>query len=134
MTRRVRRRGMQTEDQVVKKKMIGKGKELRMIEEKNLVVETQMNLADIRDTIRLPSLVGIETTEVDWLLAMLMIQVMYHQIILKKRCTQGDVNRHLLSGRGKDKFRGLLIASTLSAGILLTLLLRVPGMLLDISN
>ncbi|CAI9093015.1 OLC1v1028412C1 [Oldenlandia corymbosa var. corymbosa] len=42
-------------------------------------------------------------------------------------CTPGEGDHHPLLDLRKDMFRGHLIASTLSAGILLTLLLRLPG-------
>lgn len=57
-----------------------------------------------------------------------MVQVVRHQRTQEGRLTQKDATcHHHLSGLGKDKFRGLLIASILSAGILLTLLLTVAG-------
>ncbi|KAF2301694.1 hypothetical protein GH714_028695 [Hevea brasiliensis] len=57
-----------------------------------------------------------------------MIQALKYQMILRESYIQESGTYHLHpSGLGEDKFRGHLIASILSAGILPTLLLRLPG-------
>uniref|UniRef100_A0A7C9AV29 Uncharacterized protein n=1 Tax=Opuntia streptacantha TaxID=393608 RepID=A0A7C9AV29_OPUST len=109
--------------QVAKTMLTEKEKEQRMRKMMDRDINPQ---EDTKEGVHRRLVTGVNRVrEARWLM---MIQVVKHQMIQGGRLTQKDVTCHRhLSGLGKDKFRGLLIASILSAGILLTLLLTVAG-------
>lgn len=98
--------------------------EREIAQRKRRKIEQDINLpvtqVSTREHVPLQSAVGVET-------ARTMIQVMKHQMILRGNIPGNNVLHHHLSDLEEDKYRGHLIASILSAGILPTLLLRPQG-------
>lgn len=83
-------------------------------------------MTGIGEDVHLQLVVEVEPTRI--VLSMPVIQVVKDQMAQKGSCIQESVTYHrLLSDLKEDNFRGLLIASVLSAGILPILLLILPG-------
>lgn len=120
MPRRVEEKQSDSIGQVLKKIRTGKENGQRIRRAIDQDINILLTQAGTREGAPLLLAVEEETAR--------MIQVMKLLMILKGSGIQGDVTyHHHPSGQGEDKFRGLHIASILSAGILLILLLRRAG-------